>query len=708
VAVQTPAAKSQGEPALSLDDVFAVAVPLARGRLGTGVSLLRTSAGARSFAVGEETWSLQGSVDPAALEAFVAELRRLHAPESSPDLRTIVDNLPVLVCIADSAGRYRWVNRSAEAILGRSPDSLLDRPLAELVHPDDLSATLQIVAEHAEGFGADGFENRYVRPDGATVWLRWTSSVMPDGHIAACALPFTAAVEQRQRQEQLEEIRDAAAHLGKVGAYYVDLTADQTWWSDEVKRILEVPLDFVPSYDAGLEFYAPEARPLVLAAIRQAARSDRPLDFEAPVITATGRRRIVKAFGRAVRDESGRAIGLRGGFQDITERWQREEAIRDAVRRAEEASRAKSDFMAAMSHEIRNPVNGLLGVLELLTATGLSDEQRRLVRLMQRSGEVLTNLLKRVLQLGRLESGEFVLTSEPLDLAQLARDSLEVLAPTRPDLEVTVSGPPHLELQGDRGRLRQIIDNLVGNALKYTESGSVRVVIEGDARGQRIVVADTGPGIAEDQLTLIFERFKRIDPGSHRRRGGTGLGLAIARQLAREMGGDITVESAPGRGSTFTLALALAPAESGSSEAQPAGHPTSVIPPGSRVLVVDDDPVSRFVAQSILADWGVQVDLACDGREALVKVETRPPDLVLMDCIMPELDGWDATVALRARGFRRPIIALSGSSTQVDVTRAFASGMDDHITKPIHPKELRGALAHWLAVRDSQTPTRSD
>ncbi|MEZ4380332.1 MAG: ATP-binding protein [Nannocystaceae bacterium] len=672
-------------------------MPLARAHLGPDVSLLRTGCGRRPFAVDGETWSFAEEAEPGALEAFLAALRHVHRP--AQELQTIVDHLPVIVCIADDAGRYVWLNHSAEAILGRSVDSVIGRPLAELVHPDDLAATQRVVAEHADGAGTDGFENRYVRPDGEVVWLRWISSFMPDGQIVACAIPFTSMVEQRQRQERLEEIRDAAAHLGRVGAYDVDLISSKTWWSDEVKRILEVPLDFTPSYEAGLTFYAPEATELVERAVAESMEFDRNLDFEAPVITAKGRRRIVKAFGRAVRDASGRVVGLRGGFQDVTERWEREEAIRDAVRRAEEALRAKSEFMAAMSHEIRNPVNGLLGVLAILAETGLSDEQRRLVRLMERSGEALTDLLGRVLHLGRLESGEVEMTAASLDLAEVARDSLDLLAPTRPDLEMTVDGLPRLEVLGDRGSLRQILDNLVGNALKYTESGSVRVTVAGDAEAQRVVIADTGCGIAEDRLDLIFERFKRVDPGSHRRRGGTGLGLAIARHLAREMGGDVTVESTPGRGTTFTLALALPLAAPGSAAPRASTPEASEIPPGARVLVVDDDPVSRFVARTILESWGVAVDLACDGREALEKAAALAPDVILMDCIMPELDGWDATAALRARGFDRPIIALSGSATEVDVARAFESGMDDHLTKPIHPDALLRALAHWLAPR---------
>ncbi len=262
----------------------------------------------------------------------------------------IFESASTILAIANEQGEFVLINDYATKVLGWSVDELLEQEFIRLVHPDDVQRTLQNLDGHRSGEGTSGFENRYRRKDGRYVWLRWHSSVRDDGLIYASATEVTVEVEQRRRNAKLEEIHNAAARLANVGAYEVNLLTGDVWWSDEVKRIHEVPLDYKPRLDKAIEFYAPEARPEVEAAINFAIETGETWNFELPFITAKGRRIWVRAFGRAVYDETGRAIRIRGGFQEISERKRQEEALRVAVNEARAASEAKSSFMAAMSH----------------------------------------------------------------------------------------------------------------------------------------------------------------------------------------------------------------------------------------------------------------------------------------------------------------------------------------------------------------------
>lgn len=688
---------SSMQPSPTLSDLFSLAAALTPRWFGPEHRLRRDGTGHEPFSIGDETWSFSEPVTRGRdLSDFVLLAQRELTELSS---RHLIDSAASLLVIASSEGRFLMVNTYAEILLGYTPEEMHGREILHFLHPDDVDRTFASIQEHARGHATSGFENRYRRKDGNYVWLRWHSTVADNGLIYASAYNVTAEVEQRQRNANLEELHNAAAQLAQMGVYEVDLTTGGAWWSDEVKRIHEVPMDYEPRFDKALEFYAPEAREAVNAAINDAIETGNTWNFEHPFITATGRRIWVRAFGRAEYNAEGEAIALRGGFQEITEKVQQQEDLRIAKNKAEEASSAKSAFMAAMSHEIRNPVNGLLGVLRLLQHTKLTEEQRRLVRLMEDSGDTLTTLLNRVLQLNRLESDQAEVTTEAVDLSALCASSLNSLSALRPDVSTSIDAPDSLWVHGDAAALRQILDNLVSNALKYTPAGSVHISVTEQENTQTIAVSDTGVGIAPARLETIFLRFHRATPPENDGyMGGTGLGLSIARELAELMGGSLKVMSTLGKGSTFTLTLTLPSARPRSARKRPPALAPLTLA-GSRALVADDEPISRFVACKILEQWGMEVREARDGNEALDLLETFTPDVVLMDCVMPVLDGWEATRRLRARGFTAPIIALTGSSTEIDISRAFEAGMNDHLSKPLQPETLHARIAYWAKHR---------
>ena len=385
------------------------------------------------------------------------------------------------------------------------------------------------------------------------------------------------------------------------------------------------------------------------------------------------------------------------------------EERQQALQSAQQSSTSKSRFVAVMSHEIRTPLNGILGMTQLLERSALDERQREQLAVVRSSGRHLLNLVNDILDLARIESGKLVIDPAPMDLAGAVNEVCRLLsAPARDkglQLNVRLAEGLPSHVRADASRIKQVLHNLVGNAIKFTEQGCVDVgvaAVQDRHHGMllRFAVRDTGEGIDADQLERIFAPFEQISGKLPQRRDSTGLGLTISRELAQAMGGDLRASSRRGLGSMFELTLPLQPCDApvdASVEVRDSQLPALQ----GRVLLVDDSPVNLLVAASMLDHCGVEVVQAEDGREALTRLHEGRFDLVLMDCLMPEVNGYDATARWRAEERRRglprtPIVALTASTAPQDRDCCEAAGMDGYLLKPFCMEQLMELVVRYV------------
>ena len=406
-------------------------------------------------------------------------------------------------------------------------------------------------------------------------------------------------------------------------------------------------------------------------------------------------------------------------YTDITREARREEELRTLsvdLRRskeaAEAASRTKSEFLANMSHEIRTPMNGILGMTEILMGTPLSDDQKDMTRVVMRSADSLLTIINDILDFSKLEAGKMTFVKEEFDLENALRDVTGIIAPKATEkgisLDLSFKDKPGGLLVGDVGRVRQVVTNLVGNAVKFTEDGGVTITVDQTSRNDmatvRIAVSDTGCGIPQDKLERVFNKFEQVDGSSSRRYEGTGLGLSISRRIAEMMGGTITVESEVDQGSVFTFEVTLPLIETSAEEPLTAeAAPQTCLKgmlKGCSVLVAEDNPVNQMVMRAMLEPLGCSLQVAGNGEEAVALYSETDFDLVLMDVSMPVMDGLQATSQIKrlqkSAGRHVPVIGITAHAMREDRERGHKAGMDDYLTKPVQQKAVMEKISFWM------------
>jgi PAS domain S-box-containing protein len=529
-------------------------------------------------------------------------------------------------------------------------------------------------------------------------------------HLGETVHRLEAAERRAVRNEERLAIVVAAS---REGVWDWDLATGRVNRSDRYREIIgTAPGEDEPVDGALARLVHPADRDRTLASLSKHLADGTVFDEEFRLLRHDGLYVWVRSIGQSILGPDGKPQRMVGAIADITERRAAAEALRIAKEHAEEGSRAKSDFLANVSHEIRTPLNGVLGMTELLARTPLTPEQRDQVATVRASGEHLLEVINDILDFSRLDAGRVELSAEPFDLRRSLGDILRLMAPAAEakglPLRVDVAADVPATVAGDALRLRQVLVNLVGNAIKFTERGDVRVEVSvspasADAGALTFAVIDTGIGIPEDRCEAIFEAFSQADNSITRRYGGTGLGLTISSRLVQAMGGRLQVASRPGEGSRFsftvTLPVAAAPTAEGAGPLPASGAEARSL----RVLVAEDNPVNRRVVDAVLRKLGHVPTLTEDGTRALEQFTPGAFDVGVFDIQMPGLDGLALTRHIReiermGGAPRMPILALTANAMASDRAACLEAGMDAYLPKPFTLDDLQGALDALMAA----------
>ncbi len=533
-----------------------------------------------------------------------------------------------------------------------------------------------------------------------------------------------AEVTLRDRQRRLDVLieRTPIACVGWKPDYTI------ISWNPAAAKIFGFDESEIIGRNAFEVFMSPDIKPLVDEFWRTCSeRGGATRNGLLRSVTKDGRSVICEWFNTPLSDERGNVCEFISLAVDVTERNRARRELLEAKQAAESASLAKSQFLANMSHEIRTPMNGILGMTELLLGSDLAEKPRHYAQTIYHSGDALRAIIDDILDFSKIEAGKLALESIPFNLRNVIREVEELLAPRArgKKLEFVCNVDPDVptHVTGDPGRLRQILVNLMSNAIKFSARGKVAVDVkrldsgytasEGQICRLGFAVADTGIGIEPAQAAQLFQPFNQADNSTTRKYGGTGLGLAISKQLVEMMGGQMGLESKPGAGSRFhfsmragIVAAPAVPAPPRETSRSPQCAPRDV-----RVLVIEDNAVNQEVARAMLQGFGCEVEVASNGREGVAAAERARFDVIFMDCQMPEMDGFEATRVLRqhesagagdATVRRVPIIALTANAMTGDRERCLATGMDDYLAKPFKREQLFKVLMAWIPAVDAR------
>lgn len=600
--------------------------------------------------------------------------------------------------------------------LGNSSSKWMER-----VHPDDRSLVRRALQRH---FQDEQQEYRCLQRvkhrDGDWRWVVSSGRLVARdetgrpqrmvGTLLDVTAEHVAQLESRRNTEALSSM----AQIARIGWWELDLVGGRLYWSPEVRKIHEVGPDYDPMLEPAIDFYDGESRQTIAEAVRRASEEGVAYNLELRFMTAKGRPLWVRSLGEPVWQD-GRVIKLKGAFQDITE-------LRIAREKAEASAHAATAFLANMSHELRTPLTSILGytecLQELVPGSSISREHVDMLGTVQRNGEHLLRLINDVLDLSRLEADKVdveLRPCSPLEIAGEVVDSQRLIAAAKGvRLSVETELLDAKVIRTDPTRLRQILWNLVGNAVKFTGTGEIRVVVRlrsGEPGLLTVDVIDTGVGIADEHQPELFKPFSQADASMSRRFGGTGLGLTLSRRLARLLGGDVElVESSPGKGSTFRLTLRVETVDSlGNDTVTDAGdsgtnNAVNIEPgalSGRQILLAEDGLDTSRLLTLLMRRAGAGVVTVENGVDAL-RIATQDDcawDVLLLDMQMPLMDGFEVARQLRQRGYDGAIVALTAHATEGIRERCLEAGCDEFATKPIHGDQFLALVARMARAR---------
>ncbi|GAA0440306.1 hypothetical protein Aca07nite_47780 [Actinoplanes capillaceus] len=613
------------------------------------------------------------------------------------------------IAFIDSRCRYARVNPAYAASLGDTPEQMIGQSWESTVHPDDvpvLRAAYEIMLRE----GKATTTARGARRDHTSFFEEVTMIVQrgADGHLIGHHCFMRDVTERRSAEQRLGQFftlsQDLLCMLGSDGYFkQVNPAWTETLGYTEQELLSRPYTDFI---------HPDDREPTRLQLAKTVSNTANPL-FDNRYRCRDGSYRWLR-WNSSIDDINNMLYGV---ARDVTEARETEQAMALARDQALETARMKTQFVATMSHEIRTPMNGVIGLADLLGRTTLTDRQRRYVEGIRTAGSGLLDIINDILDYSKIESGKIVLEESDFDIAHLLDDTAALLGDSarRKNLYLNVEVDPEVPpgLHGDPGRLRQILLNLIGNAIKFTERGGITVRAEAVAQPPGVAhdkimlamaVRDTGIGMDKDTQSRIFEPFRQADASTTRVYGGTGLGLAITRQLAQAMGGDVTVDSGPGLGATFTVTVPLTTA------AGDAAHVDTLTRSALRILVVDDNEINQAILNENLEQWGMRSEAASSAHEALTVLRDeaaygRRFDLAIIDMNMPKTDGLQLSAAISEDAEIPAIpIILFTSGEQITKDEAASAGIRALLTKPVDHSTLLDTLTGITGSAQATVP----
>ncbi|HEY5073736.1 MAG TPA: PAS domain S-box protein, partial [Pyrinomonadaceae bacterium] len=673
----------------------------------------------------EQIWMYRNSLiaEPGA-EAYVlgfaqdvTDARRAEEAlvESDRRFRDLFYDAPVGYHELDIEGRITCVNTTELLMLGYSEAEMIGHHVWEFIEEAEIARAT--FAEKLVGHKPTrNVERTFRRKDGTFMAVQLDDQILtdPSGRFIGIRATMQDIGERKRIEAELktnEKLMSEAQRIAHLGSWEHDAASGEVKWSDEEWNIFGLDQrEFGPSFEEFMALVHPDDRHIVKTINERSQQSKKIASYDYRIIRPDGTVRVIRANGWIRCDELGQVVKITGTDQDITEQKQIEDDLHHARDMALESARLKSEFLANMSHEIRTPMNGVIGMTGLLLDTDLDEEQRDFAETIRGSGEALLTIINDILDFSKMEAGKLQFETLDFLLTNAVEDTIELLAERAHQKKIEFASLIHsdvpTELRGDPGRLRQVLTNLIGNALKFTERGEVIVSIEKESETNddvvvRFMVSDTGIGISAAAQQNLFQAFTQADGSTTRKYGGTGLGLAISKQLVELMGGQMGVTSTPGQGSTFWFTARFRKQLAGTVIPQPQLMSLEKL----RVLIVDDNATNRKILSHQVGSWGMIHQEADSGFRALellrsAAAEGAPYDLAVLDLMMPDMDGFELARTIKSD----PSIAgmylvmLTSFGERGHGATARAAGVAAYLTKPVRQSQLFDCLANVISA----------
>lgn len=623
-----------------------------------------------------------------------------------------------LICIANLEGYFLKVNPTFIQTLGYSESELISKKLINYVHPKDVKNTLEELKNLNKGINTINFNNRYLKKDGTNIWLQWNSTInLKTKIIFSIARDITEIKNTQEKLILSEKLLNESQKMAKIGSWEFDIKTHDVYWSDELYSIFEIDKNKTENlYNDYLNKFEFEDRKKIQLLINKSIKKKTSYEIEHSILLDSNKKKWIIGFGEPILNEKNEVVKLRGIARDITTQKERDIALKEKEF-AELANKAKSEFLANMSHEIRTPLNGVIGFSDLLLKTSLDENQKVYMNNINHSANLLLEIINDILDFSKIESGKFELFFEPVNIRTLAQQVVDLFKShsINKNIELNLiidSNIPEL-IVADIVRLKQVLVNLIGNAVKFTNFGEVLLQIEeitnvkNELTTIKFSVIDTGIGIKEENINKIFQSFEQEDVSTNKKFGGTGLGLTISNKILEKWNSKIEVNSIHGEGSNFNFTISFKIPKSSRKNLNNSNNSNQIInfecdkfSQKLNILVAEDNLINMLLCkkmiQSILPNSTIFE--AENGKKALEILDKESVNLILLDIQMPEKNGYETSSEIRKNKKLKnlPIIALTAGIMLGEKDKCLEYGMDDYISKPFKTVELQTIINKYI------------